>query len=149
MHSTPSVFALATTMSMNDNAPLRPAFGWRSDLRYDRSTALPVACTLNVPACPFWSRMPQLPLFHNAPFDAASACFIHSFIPARGPADGPSVLPVYGRVFGLVVCATSECLIVFVYPAQQRGDYCCDGAFGIVAWVGRACRVNSNECAYK
>jgi hypothetical protein len=43
---------------------------------------------------PRMSRTPQEPLFQTALFDAAIACLIHSFMPARGPADAPSLFPV-------------------------------------------------------
>ncbi len=67
------MFALATTMSINDKPPLRLACVCFSLLRYDKSTALPVACTDKVPALPRMSRMPQEPLFQTALFDAAIA----------------------------------------------------------------------------
>jgi hypothetical protein len=59
------------------------------------------------------SRTPHDPLFQTALFDAAIACFIHSFMPARGPADAPSLLPVYGRELGLVLAVATTELHVF------------------------------------
>jgi len=66
------------------------------------------------------SRTPQDPLFQTALFDAAIACFIHSFMPARGPADAPSLLPVYGRALGLVLAvATTKRQIFWVHISNE------------------------------
>jgi len=41
-------------------------------------------------------------------------------MPARGPADGPSLLPMYGRELGLVLAVATTKLHVFRVEVTQR-----------------------------
>ena len=100
MHSRPSALALAVTILMNAIVFLRFEFGCFSVLRYERSTARPVACTDRFPE-PRMFRIPQLPLFQHAPSLYLMACLIHSSMPSRWLGEAPSELPVYGLEFGI------------------------------------------------